>query len=129
MVQHENGKVDDTSKLMYSVKAMGIYDYTTSGGKNLIMEYTNNLPDALKTEVLETRQLIREKGVEAFQLLATRQLYKKLWEIKISQERIMYVIRDQESVFFLNICKKQKGKAEKQELERAKKRAKAAGLL
>ncbi len=41
----------------------------------------------------------------------------------------MYVIRDQESVFFLNICKKQKGKAEKQELERAKKRAKAAGLL
>ena len=70
-----------------------------------------------------------ENAPVLFQLLATRQLYKKLWEIKISQERIMYVIRDQESVFFLNICKKQKGKAEKQELERAKKRAKAAGLL
>lgn len=41
----------------------------------------------------------------------------------------MYVIRDQDSVYFLNICKKQKGKAEKQELEKAKKRAKVEGLL
>ena len=93
------------------------------------MEYIKDLPDALKAEILDTRQLIREKGIDAFLLLTTRQLYKKLWEIKISQERIMYVIQDQESVYFLNICKKQKGKAEKQELEKAKKRAKEAGLL
>ncbi len=108
---------------------MIIYDYTTSGGKNLIMEYINSLPAATKVEVLAVRQLIREKGMEAFSLLAARQLFKKLWEIKISQERIMYVIQEQESVYFLNICKKQKGKAEKQELEKAKKRAKSAGLL
>ena len=121
--------IDNTSKLMYSNDVMCIYDYTTSGGKNMIMEYIEKLPDALKAEVLDVRQLIREKGIEAFQLLVTRQLYKKLWEIKISQERIMYVIKDQESVYFLNICKKQKGKAEKQELEKAKKRAQAAGLI
>ena len=41
----------------------------------------------------------------------------------------MYVIQSQESVYFLNICRKQKGKAEKQELEKAKKRARAEGLL
>ena len=93
------------------------------------MEYIDALPAASKAEVLATRQQIRKKGIEAFSLLVTRQLYKKLWEIKISQERVMYVIQDQESVYFLNICKKQKGKAEKQELEKAKKRAKAAGLL
>lgn len=122
-------KVDDTSKSMYSEDVMCIYDYTTSGGKNLIMEHIEKLPDALKVEVLDVRQLIREKGIEAFQLLVTRQLYKKLWEIKISQERVMYVIKDQESVYFLNICKKQKGRAEKQELEKAKRRAQAAGLL
>ena len=91
---------------------MNIYDYTTSGGKNLIMEYIDALPAASKAEVLATRQQIREKDIEAFSLLVTRQLYKKLWEIKISQERVMYVIQDQESVYFLNICKKQKGKAE-----------------
>ena len=41
----------------------------------------------------------------------------------------MYVIADQGSVYFLNICRKQKGKTEKQELEKAKRRAKDAGLL
>jgi len=108
---------------------MKIYDYTTSGGKNLILEYIESLPVAAKTEILSVRQLIREKGTSAFPLLATRQLYKKLWEIKISQERIMYIIQNQESVYFLHICKKQKGKAEKQELEKAKRRAKAEGFL
>ena len=93
------------------------------------MDYIDALPAATKAEILASRQLIQEKGIEAFSLLVTRQLFKKLWEIKISQERIMYVLQDQDSVYFLNICKKQKGKAEKQELEKAKKRAKAAGLL
>lgn len=93
------------------------------------MEYISLLPAGTRAEVLATRQLISEKGIEAFSLLVTRQLFKKLWEIKISQERIMYVIQDQESVYFLNICKKQKGKAEKQELEKAKKRAREEGLL
>ena len=93
------------------------------------MDYIDALPAATKAEILASRQLIQEKGIEAFSLLVTRQLFKKLREIKISQERIMYVIQDQDSVYFLNICKKQKGKAEKQELEKAKKRAKAAGLL
>lgn len=113
---------------MYFVH-MDIYDFTTSGGKNLIMEYVDSLPTEIRTEILAVRQLIADKGIEAFSLLVTRQLYKKLWEIKISQERIMYVIQDQDSVYFLNVCKKQKGKAEKLELEKAKKRAKAAGLL
>ncbi|WP_330365225.1 type II toxin-antitoxin system RelE/ParE family toxin [Shuttleworthella sp. MSX8B] len=114
---------------MYSLSKMNIYDYTTSGGKNLIEEYIDALPVTSKTEIYAARQLIRDKGVEAFSLIVTRQLYKKLWEIKISQERIMYVIQDKNSVYMLHICKKQKGKAEKQELEKAKKRAKAAGLL
>ena len=122
-------QVENTSKLMYYGGAMNIYDYTTSGGKNLIMEYVEALPAPSKAEILAVRQLIREKGVHAFSLLVTRQLYKKLWEIKISQERVMYVIQNQESVFFLNICKKQKGKAEKQELKKAIKRAKAEALF
>ena len=114
---------------MYYGCVMNIYDYSTSGGKNLIMEYIESLSASSKAEILAVRQLIRDKGVDAFPLLVTRQLYKKLWEIKISQERVMYVIQNQESVFFLNFCKKQKGKAEKQELEKSKKPARAKGLL
>ena len=66
MIRSEKNKIDDTSKLMYSKDAMQIYDYSTSGGKNLILEYIKDLPDALKAEILDTRQLIREKGIDAF---------------------------------------------------------------
>ena len=76
--QSVQGKIDNTSKMMYYEGVMDIYDYTTSGGKNLIKEYIEKLPNPLKVEIFSVRQLIREKGIEAFALLATRQLYKKL---------------------------------------------------
>ena len=120
--------LDGTSKMMYSF-AMEIYDYTTAGGKNLIMEHIEKLSAASRATVLDVRKLIREEGISAFDMLNTRQLYHKLWEIKISQERIMYVIRDIDSVYFLHMCKKQKGKAEQKEIELARKRAREEGLL
>lgn len=86
---------------------MEIHDYTTSGGKDLIIEYIENLPIAAQVEIYSVRELIQNKGIEAFtDYLVTRPLYKKLWEIKVSQERIMYVIRDKNAVYFLHICKK-----------------------
>ena len=79
--------------------------------------------------IYDARKEIRENGLLAFIKLNTRQLRGKLWEIKISQTRIMYIIISENAVFFLNICKKQKGKAEKTELDKAINRAKAEGLL
>ena len=46
---------------MYYGGVMNIYDYTTSGGKNLIMEYVEALSAPSKAEILAVRQLIREK--------------------------------------------------------------------
>ncbi len=50
-------------------------------------------------------------------------------EIKASQTRIMYIIISTNGVAFLHICKKQKGKAEKKEIEKALSRAKREGLM
>ncbi len=41
---------------------MDIYDYTTTGGKNLIMEYIENLPDTLKAEVLDKAVIQKTLG-------------------------------------------------------------------
>ena len=57
-------------------------------------------------------------------MFITRQLQGKLWEIKFSDNRIMYVIADKDNIYFLHACRKQKGKAEKFELDTAIKRAK-----
>lgn len=108
---------------------MTIYDYVTSGGKNIIEEYINMLPLRERLQILDIRSEIERTGIDAFEKINTRQLRNKLWEIKISQSRIMYVIKDVDSVYFCNICKKQKNKAEHHEIDLALRRAKEAGII
>ena len=108
---------------------MIIHDYYTIGGKNLIKEYLSSLPVAERTYGYGIRHKIIKEGLKAFDGLDTRQLHGKLWEIKFADNRIIYVIFDKENVHFLHACKKQKGKAEKFELDKAIKRAKERDLL
>ena len=103
---------------------MNIIDYCTQGGKNLITDYIDALPPDERLRIYDIRFIIREKGLDAFQKLQTRPLRGKLWEIKITQTRIMYIIIDSDNVVFLHICKKQKNRAKKQELNKALQRAK-----
>lgn len=108
---------------------MEIYDYETVGGKNVIREYIDSLSMKEKLEIYDIREEIRNNGIDAFEKINTRQLRGKMWEIKVSQTRIMYVIIDAERVAFLHICKKQKGKAEKKEIETALRHAKSENLI
>lgn len=108
---------------------MDIYDYKTANGKNVILDYLGQLQDREKLKILELRKNIEVNGIYAFEDMNTRQLYTKIWEIKVYKIRLMYVIVDDRAVYFLNICRKQKGKAEKQELQKAINRAKREGLL
>ena len=108
---------------------MVIYDYTTSAGKNLIKTYIDKLPKKEQLEIYEIRNEIRERGIEAFEKINTRQLRGKLWEIKVSQTRMMYVVINKEGVAFLHICIKQKGKAEIKELSTAIKRAEKEKII
>ena len=103
---------------------MKIIDYTTAGGKNLIEAYINGLTKKEQLEAFRIRNRINKDGAIALEALTTRHLYGKLWEIKFSANRIMYVIQDSDKIYFLHACKKQKNKAEKFELEKAIKRAK-----
>jgi len=107
---------------------MDIHDYTTVGGKNLIKEYIGTRPMEERRELYKIRHDIILNGLAAFQELNTRQLRGKLYEIKHGSNRIMYVIKDGENVYFLHACQKQKGRAEKFELETALQRAKELEL-
>jgi len=107
---------------------MDIHDYITAGGKNVIKEYISTLPMTERREIFKMRHDIILHGFAAFVELNTRQLRGKLYEIKHSSNRIMYVIKDGDNVYFLHACKKQKGKAEKFEMETALRRAKESGL-
>jgi phage-related protein len=108
--------------------AMNIKDYKTDGGKNLIIEYLDKLPVGEKAVGYSIRHRIEEDGIVALKSLKTRQLRGKLWEIKFSDNRIMYVVQDKDAIYFLHACKKQKGKAEKSDIDKAISRAKRFGL-
>ena len=107
---------------------MDIHDYTTTGGKNLIKEYISTRPMDERREIYKIRHEIILNGFAAFKTLDTRQLKGKLYEIKYTDNRIMYVIGDSNNVYFLHACQKQKGKAEKFELNTAINRAKELDL-
>jgi len=106
-----------------------IFDYITSGGKNVIKEYLSSLPEDERVQGYGIRHKIVLRGLDALKELNTRQLKGKLWEIKFSQNRIMYVVVDQDSIHFFHACKKQKGKAEQFELDTAVQRAKEKGVI
>ena len=81
-----------------------------------------------RREMYIIRHNIILNGFLAFQELDTRHLRGKLYEIKYKNNRVMYIIRDGDNVYFLHACQKQKDKTEDFELEKAMSRAKELGL-
>lgn len=107
---------------------MNIFHYETSGGKDLIAEYLDNLPADESAEGYRILDLLEDEGLDALDGLITRQLKSKLWEIKFNyKDRFMYVVADRDNFYVLHACKKQKGKAEQFELNKAIRRAKELG--
>ena len=91
--------------------------------KDLIKEYLDQLPKNESAEGYLIIELLEQDVINFLQSLNTRQLSGKLWEIKFYRHnRIFYVLMDQENIYLLHACKKQKGKAEKFELDKARKR-------
>ena len=107
---------------------MDIIDYTTLGGKNVITDLLDQLPISERVTGYKIRDMIEVDGEIALQAIKTRQLRKKLWEIKFADNRIMYVLTSNECIYFLHACKKQKNKSELPDLNKAIRRAKNFGL-
>lgn len=106
---------------------MEVYTYITKGGKDLIYMYINDLPFAEQSKISDIIKNIRIDGSKSLEFLDKRQLRKKLYEIKVMKNRLMYVIADENNMYILHACRKQKGKAEKFEIDKAIKRARELG--
>ncbi len=103
---------------------MNVHTYCSKGGKDLIREYLDRLPVNESAEGYFIIEQLGKQGADFLKVLNTRQLDNKLWEIKFYRHnRIMYVLIDKANIYLVHACKKQKGKAEKFELNKARKRA------
>ena len=94
---------------------MILHDYLSSSGKNLIMEYIDNLTEDEQTDALSVRQLMKEGKFE--------KIYYKPWQKKVYEvyfqkhNRMFYIIADNENIYVIHACRKQrikqKGKMQK----------------
>ncbi len=107
---------------------MNVFSYCTLGGKDLIREFLDDLPSRESAEGYYILEQLEKEGVPFLKTLNIRQLEGKLWEIKYPRHnRIFYVLLDGDNIYLLHACKKQKGKAEKFELDKARERSKEIG--
>lgn len=116
----------ETSYMVYCERVkMKLHHYKTAGDKDLILEFIDNLPVVERAAGLVALEKLQDDSAEAMTILCTRHIQGKLWEIKFYKaNRIFYILLDKDNIYLVHACKKQKGKAEKFELQKAIRRAK-----
>ena len=97
---------------------MIIRRYTTARGRSPIDEYLDGLPAAEAAKVAAVLESIRQEGLAA-PLVSMRQIRGKLWELRISQSRIFYVVVVGDTMVLLHAYKKQGQRAPAREIETA----------
>ncbi len=90
---------------------MNVHTYETKAGKDLIREYLDSLPKKEGAEGYFIIESLEEEGTKFLEILNTRQLEGKLWEIKFYRHnRAMYFLLDNENIYLLHACKNKKAK-------------------
>lgn len=99
-----------------------LYYQTTSGGQP-VDKYIRSLPKTERELMDAILLLLIEQGLKA-ELVSLRQIEGKLWEIRVTQHRIFYVMIDGNTMVLLHAYKKQSQKAPTKEINLAKRRMK-----
>jgi len=88
-----------------------------------VSDYIDKLPKEQSAMIYAVLEDIKQYGLQA-PLVSLRQIKGKLWEIKISQTRIFYVVIEGNTMVLLHAYKKQSQKAPQHEIETALNRMK-----
>ncbi|MCI0672921.1 MAG: type II toxin-antitoxin system RelE/ParE family toxin [Myxococcaceae bacterium] len=93
-------------------------------GREYVREYINALPSKERAQVLS--ELLDVQGAESLSEagVVTRQIKGKLWELKVSAERVFYVVISGPEMVLLHAYRKRGQKAPLREIEVATERMK-----
>ena len=90
---------------------MILHMHCTGSGRNVIMEYINSLTEAEQIDALSVLECM-EKG--EFDKLLFKQWEKKIYEVYFRKHnRIFYITADQDNIYLLHACRKQKNQTER----------------
>lgn len=106
---------------------MIVHRYKTQGGKDLILDYINHLQINEKVDGLSVLEAMEENRMNELQI---KPWQGKVWEVYFyKHNRIFYVTIENENVYLLHACRKQKNKTEQKDSNIVKKRAKELETL
>ncbi len=97
---------------------MKISFYRTAGGASPVEKYLVDLDSKERAAVADALKAIELSGLHAAGV-RTRQIKRKLWEIKASQQRVFYVVVMGGEIVLLHAAKKEGQKADRQDVETA----------
>jgi phage-related protein len=104
---------------------MNVYHYTTSGGKDLILDYMMGLR---KPEIIDGVSVLERFEKDELEMLHIKQWQGKIHEVYFyKHNRIFYVAIEGTDVYILHACRKQKDKTEKNDSDTIMQRAKELG--
>ena len=106
---------------------MILHDYTSSSGKDLIIEYLDSLTEEERVDGLMVMKCMENNE---FDKILFKRWEKKVYEVYFKKHnRIFYITVDANNIYLLHACRKQKNKTEKRDSEIVKKRAKELGVI
>jgi phage-related protein len=85
---------------------MTVTFFKTPSGRSLVLDYIQALSKPERARVFEALDQIERHGFDAIRV-QFRQIEGKLWEIKVSSQRILYVVIEREELVLLHAYKKQ----------------------
>lgn len=97
--------------------------FHTRGDSSPVEQYLESLEDDEATTVYSALVEIQNSGLKD-PLVKIRQIRGKLWEMKIDQYRVFYVLITGPVMVLLHACKKQSQKARKKDVDLALSRMK-----
>ena len=104
---------------------MTLHMYCTSSGRNLIMEYINSLTEGEQIDALSVLECMEK---EEFDKLQFKRWDKKVYEVYFwKHNRIFYITIDQDNIYLLHACRKQKNQTERNDKKIVIDRAKELG--
>lgn len=104
---------------------MVLHKYLSDSGRDLIMEYIDSLTEDERVDGLSVLECM-EKG--EFDKILFKRWDKKIYEVYFRKHnRIFYITVDNNNIYLLHACRKQKNQTEKKDKRIVIKRAKELG--
>ena len=108
-------------------RGMFLHTYKSLSGRDLIMEYIDSLSEPERVDAFSVLECM-EKG--ELDKILFKQWEKKVYEVHFRKHnRIFYVAADEENIYLLHACRKQKNQTEKTDKKNVIKRAKELGKM